>query len=241
MSSFKLDDDVEIGKDSLGGGGGFQRDSGVYEMLIAAAYMDVSAGGATSLNLVLKDAEGEMNFPLWTRSKDSKGNLIYYMAGKKKIALPGLKMAQALAQLTVGIPLDQFDDAVMKKFNIWDKEAGQKQPKDKLAVLQLIGQTAKFGILKCKADVNVKNDEGKYVPSGEYREENEIDQIFQVDTNLNLVELIAAETEGKFIDKWKEKWEGEIKDKTKKVKGAPKAAPTPPAGLNNSDVDIFDD
>lgn len=223
LSGLKVDADVEVGKDTLGGGG-YLRDSGVYKMKIDTAFMDVSKKGATALKLIFKDKAGTFKTDLWVLSNDAKGNKPYYERDGKKIIMMGMNVANAICQLTLGKDLGDLDTekAVIK---VWDSTAGKELPKEKQVVTALLDQEVQLGLIKQTVSINIKNDNGAYVPGPETREENEIDRVFGADNDLTMVELKAGETKGVFVDKWKEKWEGEVKDKTKKPQGG---VATPP-------------
>ena len=83
LKNLTTSSDIAPEKDSIGSSR--VKESGLYEVVISAAYLGKSEGGALSLNLVLKtEDDSEIKQTLWMTSGDKKGNKNYYLNAKKK-------------------------------------------------------------------------------------------------------------------------------------------------------------
>jgi len=217
-------DVVEETKDSIGGGGSFVLDSGVYAFRVKYAFLQKSKKGAAGLNLFLETIEGqEIRHTFWMTSGDNKGNKNFYIKkgkdGKEiKHYLPGFNNANALALLTVGEEIIALSDRVeVKNIELYDFDEGKAVPTDVDMVMPLLGKEFYAGVIKEIVDKRALNDDtGDYEPTGETREQNDIDKIFRAKDKLTKVEILAEATEPAFMAKWVEAWKGEVKDRTSK-------------------------
>lgn len=211
--------------DSLGGV--YVVDSGTYPVVIDIAYIDKSQGGATSLNLHFKGQSNEfIKQTLWIVSGNAKGNKTYYVDKKGgKQSLPGFNQANAICKLTLGKEIGSLDTET-KVINLYNFEAKKEIPTKVEMLTDLIGQELVIGLIKQVVDKNVKNDTGQYVPSGETREENELDKVFNKE-GLTITELRAGESEATFISKWSDKWKGQVKNKAKGATAGGSGGATP--------------
>jgi len=224
FSSLKTDADVKDDGDSLGMGS-YVVDSGLYQTSVDLVYASVSAGGALGMNCVFKTKDGrEVRQTFWVQSGDAKGNKNYWTdKDGVKHNLPGLNQANALCQLTVGKEAHELDDEE-KVINVWNNEAKAEVPTKVRVATELLGKQITLGLIKQTVDKNIKDNNGKYVPSGETRDENEVDKMFHPDSNLTVSEIKAGETEAKFIHAWKKKNDGITRNK---AKGATSGGATP--------------
>ena len=238
LDNLKTNKDVANESDVLGGSRTLE--SGVYLMEVEIAYIGKSAGGAMSLNLHLKTENNMVvQQTLWITSGDAKGNKNTYTdrTGKEQY-LPGFNQANALCLLTVGDELsDVVDKAEDKVINLYDYDAKKELPSKVAMLTALLGQKIKIGMIKQIVDRNVKNDAGAYVPSGETREENEIDKMFHESDDLTVAEIRAEATEAAFMESWSKKWTGIERNRatatatTGAKAGAPGAAGKPSTSL----------
>ena len=231
LAALTTDSTIEDEKDVVGGGSRV-RESGLYPMKVALAYLSKSAGGALSLNLTFKDDAGEVRQQFWMTSGTAKGGKNYYEKDGKRNYLPGFLHANALALLTVGKEISQLDTED-KVVNLYSYEAKAEVPTKVAMVMDLLDKEALVGLIKQTVDKNVKNDAGAYVPSGETREENEVDKVFRASDRMTTAEIRAEATEATFVNLWDQKWTGKVKDKSTKgaagVAGAPQGAAAPAA------------
>jgi hypothetical protein len=100
--------------------------------------------------------------------------------------------------------------------------------------MDLMNQEVIVGLFKQVVDKTKKNETtGAYEPTGETREENEIDKFFHASDRMTTAEIKAAANEAVFANTWESKWTGKTREKSKGasanagVSGAPKAASKP--------------
>ncbi len=224
-------------RDSVGGS--YIWESDTYPVTIDLAYGGISQGGALSVNIVYKDKTGrEITDTQWVQSGDTKDNKPTYTdkrSGEER-KLPGLQHTDAICQMVAGKNLDEMDTE-QKVAMIWDFGARAKVEQKVEMIMELIGAQVIVGVQKKVVDKNAKGDDGKYHPTGETRETNEVDKVFDGTTGRTLTEIRAEAAEAKFIHTWREKWSGNtINEATAAAgstakAGAPGAAPAPTKGL----------
>lgn len=240
LSNLATDDSIENEKDSLGSGSRV-RESGLYPMTIDLAYVTKSKSEALALNLVLKDGAGEIKQQLWMTSGKEKGCKNYYEKDGEKFYLPGFLQANALCLLTVGKEISVLDteDKVISLYNF---DAKSEVPTKVPMLTELLGKEILVGLIKQTVDKNVKDATGNYVPSGETRDENEVDKMFRASDRKTTAEIRAG-SEAEFADKWAEKWAGKTKDKSTKgaagTAGAPAKAGGQPGSGNKPTQSLF--
>lgn len=224
LANLTTDNTIEDERDYLGGSR--VRESGLHPFTVALAYLEKSKGGALALNLTLKDSSGEVRQQIWMTSGDAKGNKNYYEKDGEKSYLPGFIQANALALLTTGKEISQLDTED-KVVNVYNFDAKAEVPTKVAMVMDLLGKEILVGLIKQTVDKNVKDGAGNYVPSGETRDENEIDKLFRASDRKTTAEIRAQAETAVFADTWATKWTGQTKNKASKsagTAGAPKAA-----------------
>ena len=219
MSMFaNLTSDASIAneKDSVGGGSKIL-ESGIYNCTVAMAHGTQSAGGAMGLVLTLKTEAGqEVKQTLWMTSGTAKGCKNFY-EGKdgQKQYLPGFIAANSLCLLTVGKEISEVDTET-KVINLYSPEAKAEVPTKVEVLMDLLGKEITVGIIKQVVDKTKRNDAtGMYEPTGETREENEIDKLFRTRDGMTTAEIRAQADKAVFIDTWATKWTGVTKEKAK--------------------------
>lgn len=233
LKGLTTDTEIQNETDSVGGGGVLE--TGLYKSTITLPYLNKSKGGALGLNIHFKNEDGrEFRQTLWMASGDAKGNKNYYenKQGDRKY-LPGFLHADAICLLTMGKGVAEMDTE-MKVVNVYSPEAGAEVPTQVEVLTDLIGQEILVGLQKQISDKNIKNDQGIYVPSGETREENEIDKIFRATDGMTTAEIRAKAEEASFVATWKEKWEGKTRDRSTGAKGNAGQAGAPARAAANS-------
>lgn len=227
LANLATDDSIANEKDSVGGGGVLE--SGLYLAKVTLAYVTKSSGGATGLVLKAKTSDGrDINQTLWMTSGTAKGGKNYYEKDGVKSYLPGFIAANALTLLAVGKDIAELDTET-KVVNVYSFEAKAEVPTKVEMITDLLGKDIIIGLIKQTVDKNVKNDAGVYVPSGETRDENEIDKFFRAEDRLTTAEIRAAANEPVFYNTWADKWNGKVRNKAKGAgaagtAGAPKMA-----------------
>jgi hypothetical protein len=241
LASLSTDASIADEKDSVGSAGAL--DSGLYKAKVALAYITKSAGGAMGLVLNLKtDANREIRQTLWMTSGTAKGAKNYYedKNGDKQY-LPGFLHANSLALLTVGKEIAALDTET-KVVNVYSVEAKSEVPTKVEMLMDLIGQEVIVGLIKQTVDKTKKNDAGMYEPTGETRDENEIDKLFRAKDRMTTAEIRAQADTAGFIDTWDAKFSGTVKMKAKGAAGtagAPKAAGAPAAAAKKPTTSLF--
>lgn len=226
LSGFKTDESIANEQDSVGNGGAI--DTGIYGFKVAMAYVMTSKGGATGVVLHLKTVDNrEVRQTLWISSGDSKGNKNYYETkdGERRY-LPGFNLFQSLCLLTVGKDVHEMDTE-NKTINVYSPEAKKEVATEMPVLMDLLDQEVFAGVFKQTVDKTQKNEAGDYIPTGETRDENELDKFFRAEDKLTTAEIRAGVEEAVFYDTWSKKWTGVTRDKTSKDSGkagAPAAA-----------------
>lgn len=229
LKNLTTDDDIANERDSVGSSGPLE--SGLYASEITLAYATKSQGGATGLVLHAKTDTGrELRQTLWMTSGTAKGGTNFYIdkEGQKQY-LPGFNLVNSLALLTCGKGIAELDTET-KVVNAYSKEVKAEVPTKVEMVVDLLGKPILIGVIKQVVDKNVKNDAGAYVPSGETREENEIDKFFRARDRMTTTEIRAQAAEASFVDTWEAKWTGKDRNKAKGASGATGVAGAPKGG-----------
>lgn len=228
LSKLTTDAAIDTEKDSIGGGGTVE--SGVYKLKINTAYLKTSDGGALALVVDATTSDGrEIRQTLWMTSGTAKGGNNYYVdkSGNKQY-LPGFNMANSLALLTCGKEISQLDTE-KKVVNIWSSELKTDVPTTVDMLMDLVNKEVIAGIIKQTVDKTTKDNAGNYVPTGETRDENEIDKLFRASDSLTTAEIRGQVTEPTFINTWSTKWSGKTRVKVSKTPPGTGAKPTPGA------------
>ena len=242
LANLTSDESIANEKDSVGGGGGVL-ESNIYPAKVTLAYVTKSGGGALGLVISAKTAEGrDIKQTLWMTSGTEKGCKNYYEKDGQKNYLPGYLAANALALLTTGKEISGLETET-KVVNVYNSDAKAEVPTKVEMVMDLLGKEILIGLIKQTVN-KTKKDEvtGVYLPTGETRDENEIDKFFRASDRKTTAEIRAQVEEAKFADTWLEKWQGKVKDKSSKTAatgapGAPRAAA--PAAAKKPATSLF--
>ena len=233
LSNLTTDDTIANERDSVGSSGPLE--SGLYAVNVSLAYLNKSQGGALGLTLHLKTEAGrEVRQTLWMTSGTAKGCKNYYEDKQGiKHYLPGFIHANALALLTTGKEISALDTET-KVVNAYSPEAKAEVPTKVEMIMDLLGKDIIVGLIKQTVDKLKKNEAtGIYDPTGETRDENEIDKFFRAKDRMTTAEIRGQAETPVFIETWEQKWAGKTRDRTKGsapagAPGMPKAA-TPAA------------
>lgn len=229
LKNLTSDESIANERDSVGNGGPL--DSGLYNAKVKLAYLTKSSGGAQGLVLQLKTEEGrDIKETLYMTSGTEKGGMHYYEKDGVKNYLPGFLLVQSLSLLACGKEVSQLDTET-KVVNVYNYEAKAEVPTKVEMVMDLLDKDILVGVLKQKVDKNVKDANGKYVPSGEFREQNAIDKFFRASDKKTTAEIRAKAEEAVFFDTWNKKWAGQVQDRSKGVAGAGVAGAPKSAGV----------
>ncbi len=243
LQNLKSADSIAQEKDSVGSSGPV--DSGLYPSKIALAYLTKSQGGAVGLVLNAKSESGrEIRQTLWMTSGTAKGGTNTYKDKEGALQyLPGYLLGNSLALLTVGKEIGDLTTET-KVVNVYSPEAKAEVPTKVEMLVDLLNQDIIIGVIKQTVDKTQKNDAGVYVPTGETREENEIDKFFRSRDRMTTAEIRSQAAEASFIDTWNDKWEGKVRNKAKGAAaggtaGAPKVGGAGSASTKKPATSLF--
>jgi hypothetical protein len=217
MSLLKaLTTDESISNESDRVGGSYVLDSDAYPSKIESAYLNKADSQALGLVLVATTNQGKkISQTLWMTSGKDKGCKNYYedKQGQKQY-LPAFLHANALALLTLGKEISELETET-KVVKVYNKDAKAEVPTKVEMLVDLIGQEVIIGLLKQIVDKTTKTPAG-YVPTGETREQNEIDKIFRA-SDMKTTAEIRAQSDAEFYNKWVEKNRGTVVNKASKT------------------------
>lgn len=233
LANLTTDSSIADEKDYAGGGASIL-ESGLYKLKVIIAYLTKSDGGAIGLVLNLKTEAGQdVRQTLWMTSGTAKGCKNFYEKDGEKHYLPGFLMANSLCLLTVGKEISQLETE-QKVIPVWNSTAKAEVPTKVDMLMDLIGKEILAGILKQTVDKTKKNPAtGIYEPTGETRDENEIDKFFRERDRMTTAEIRAQAETASFVETWLKKNEGNTRNKAKGaaaagtagLPGRPAAAP----------------
>lgn len=209
-------------------------DSGLFDFKVTLAYVNKAASGALGLVLGLKASTGqELRQTLWMSSGTAKGGKNYYEKDGEKFYLPGYLLANSLCLLTVGKEIAELDTE-QKVIGVYNADAKAEVPTKVDMVMDLIGKDICAGVIKQVVDKSKKDASGAYQPTGETREENELDKFFRARDRMTTAEIRAEATTAAFAETWAAKWTGQVRNKATAAKnngtaGAPVRSPSTPA------------
>lgn len=208
MSMFKKlsTEGLESQKDSLGGG--FIRESGLYEATVKLAYAHEATSGAMGVTVFYELADGsELRDTQYVTSGRDKGGNNYYVKDGKQIPLPGFTIINDLCILTSEKPLSE-QDTRERTVSLYDFEAKREVPTSVQCIDAIEGEKVWIGLQKVVDNKTQKNDAtGKYEKINEKRELNEINKLFHFDTKVTVVEAMNG-ADSTFFDSWDKKYTG---------------------------------
>jgi len=169
------------------------------------------------MTLHLKNDTGDVfKTSLWLTGGDAKGNNNFYVdKNGDEQYLPGFVIADHICLLGAGEDLgDLVEDTVTRGIKVYDFDAKKEVTKEFDVIEELDGQRVKLGIFKQVVDKTVL--EGKvYVPTGETREQNEVNVVFSDEDDRTVMEMLAEEDEAGFMEEWNEAYKGKVFNKSK--------------------------
>lgn len=206
-------------------------ETGVYDFTIDMAYMDQSDSEATFVHFAFVTDDGNtFSENVYVTSGKSKGKKNTYTdkAGKEQY-LPGFLIGNAIHEMVTGEEIAKANTKE-KLVKAWNPEKGAEEPMKKHVLVDLLQQRVKIGLRQTRQFKQV-NQDGKYVDSDQIITINEIQKIFDADTD----QTMAEKREGKdaeFIDKWSATYAGKLYDKTGGAEGSGASTANPMAKKN---------
>lgn len=232
LSTLKSDASIANERDIVGGSR--LLDTGVYKLTVQHAYATKSAGGAIGMVVNLKtDAGQELRQTFWMTSGTAKGCKNYYedKNGEKQY-LPGFILANSLCLLTVGQEISSLDTE-QKVIPLYNVEAKSEVPTKVDMLMDLIGKEVLAAVVRQTVDKTKKNEStGMYEPTGETRDENEIEKFFRERDRMTTAEIRAQAETATFIDTWTTKNAGVTRNKAKGADASKGAAGLPTASAS---------
>lgn len=215
LKQFQQANDVQEDKDVLGGGG-FLVESGADTYNIDLAFVGKSADGASFMTLHLGKGKTNIRETIYFTTRTG---LTYFEKDGNKQNLPNFSLINSLTNVTLGKQLHELDTE-QKMVKLYNFEQKKEIPTVVEMVSELMGQSVTVGVLKSIVDKTAKDGNGKYVPTGETKEINEIDKFFRASDGLTSTEIKSGIKEAVFLPAWKEKNTGVTRNKAKGTKTA---------------------
>ena len=212
---------MEAPKDTLGGFSLFN--SGLYEAVIKLAYLGKSANSeAQSITFHFDIGGRDFRSTQWVTNK---ANQNYSEKDGVKKPMLGYVIADDICLLATGYALPQ-QTMEEKTVPLYDFDAKENRPQNVKVITSILEKKVILGIHNAEVDVTKKNEStGKYDPTGETKNENQIDKVFHADAKKTTAEFREGK-EAAFYDMWDAKWTGKINERAKhKGKGGQAGRP----------------
>lgn len=190
-------------------------ESGVYNCTIKNAYLTKAASGAAAVNFEFKTEDNrDYKETIYFTSGTAKGGKTYYEKDGTRYPLPGFSTFSSVSLLASGKEINQLATEELVH-NIWNSEVRAEVPTKAETLVDLIGQPITLGIVKQTVDKRALTAAGTYEPTGETRQENQINKVFRASDHMTTAEIAAQAAEAKYVKTWKEKFDGVTLDKAK--------------------------
>ncbi|AYA64339.1 hypothetical protein [Alteromonas sp. RKMC-009] len=229
-NALKTKKDINLDSDRVGGRRMLETDA--YPMKIKYAFLDAAKSGAISLNFQLESEAGSVTQTTYLTSGEEKGlsNTYTDKEGNEQY-LPGFILGNTMTLLSVGEEIGDLDTEE-KVINLYDFDAKKELPTKVQMLVDLLDKEIIAAVELQEVDKRVKNDQGKYVASGETRQQNEVVKFFRASDKMTVTEIQSEAEEATFIDVWTEKNKGQVINRAKGASGngATKGAPPKSGG-----------
>ena len=228
LSGIEIPADVVEATDSVGSGSMYDPvPSGIYEATVKHIYLKKSAKGALGMFMEFELDNGKTyRETVYLTSQKGLATYVDKKDGKTLHKLPGYITGDDISLLGSQIPVNK-QSPVDKIIKLYDFDLKKEVPTTVDMLDTLTGKKVTLGILLVEEPKQVKNAAGVYVnvTDGTTREKNEIDKVFHPKSGLTTAEIRSKITEPEFKDKWKARWEGQVK--VVKAKGSASASAAP--------------
>lgn len=207
-------DGLEEAQDRVGGG--FTRETDIYNMTITMAYAIESAGGAQGVVLTFKDdANKEYRETIYVTDKKGQNFFLNKDDKTKKVPLPGFTIVDDICVATTEKHL--FEQETEEKIvNVYDFDQKKELPKSVPVLVDLIDKPVSLAIQKILENKSEKQGD-KYVATAAERTINNIVKVFHTETRVTMVEARNGQPAA-FWDTWLERNKGQVYDK-REIKG----------------------
>lgn len=234
---------------SLTGGAKFMAESGAQKAKIAACYITTSTKGALIGNIHLNTEDGT-NLKMYKYMTDKEQSITSTHDGKTTYRA-GYTWFNNMCLLATGNPLFDEDLELMqdieeKFIDLYNFDQKAMVPtKVNMLMDTLCPKDEEFnivaGIIKQTVDKNVKNEafdpsqsysdtNQAWIPSGEVKDENQIEVWFHIDDNRTVIEVQNGVEDADYFPQWEDKNKG----KTRFLAKAAKKGATPTQGTDTA-------
>ena len=178
--------DEKVEEDFIGGGG--LLDTDIYTATVKAVYETESTKSkAVALNFILDIDGKEVRQQIWMTN--GKGGITYKAKDGSEKNLPGYNQVNSLFMLALGKEIGDTDVEEMT-LKLYDYDAKAEVPKQVDCYTDLHGVEIQVAIQRQTVDKTKKDDNtGKYEPTGETRDENEIIKFFPAAAQVTISEV----------------------------------------------------
>lgn len=215
LSNLSYSQDVKQAEDRVGASYSVP-ESGVYPATIKHAYLSTSKNGANAINFEFDLGNGQTHREAMYVTNRNGQN--FYEKNGEKHYLPAFIHADAISLFTTGSPLSEQTSSP-KIINLYNNEHKKEIPTEVPMLTAFLGKEVKLGIVKelsYKQEYNQTT--GQYENTTDTRETASVNYVFSPKDERTVNEVKAQKPDAEFITKWKEKWEGVVKDSTKNAK-----------------------
>jgi hypothetical protein len=197
-------------------------DSNVYPGKIAVAYFGKADSGAQNVTIKFEghDVNGkEVNVRQTIYISNKKGEFFYIdkNTGKQK-ALPGYTQMDAFFKAVTGKGIAN-QTTEEKVLNIYNRDAGKEIPTPTIVFMDTVDAPIAAGIVKISEEKTTRESNYKQ-GTGEFKDLNEFNKFFDVESGLTVVEKAAGESEPAYLATWKLRNLGKTIVKKAKVSGS---------------------
>jgi hypothetical protein len=248
LNSIQSDSSVKTeDKDVLGGRSLLP--TNIYVGKLDAVWLSASASGAIAVNISANiDGKNIRQTSYITNAKKED----FYIDKKtsEKKAMPSVMMFNALVKLVTGKNSYRELTTEKRTLSIWNPDQKKEVATAVDCFVELHGAEVGIAVEHQIVDKSEKGNGGKYFPTGETREQNEITKFFDAATMKTVTELLGN-ADASFAGKWLEKNKDKVIDKesaeSKKIretgKGAKAGLPASSGagGSPATDEDLFGD
>lgn len=227
----------KVEEDFLGGGGALDTD--IYTATIKTAYIGkASASEARSVNLLLDINGREVRQQIWVSNRNGDVTYKDKKTGQDK-NLPGFNQINSLCMLVCSKEMGAMDVEELT-VKLYDFDAKKELPQAVDCFSELHGEKIQVALQRQTVDKTVLDQNtGKYEPTGETRDQNEIIKFFPADklvTISDVAEFIRGlggnfddvldsgdiqkaidkmdESQSNYAEKWLERNKGQTYDKS---------------------------
>jgi len=199
-------------KDVLGGRSLFP--TNIYVGKLEAVWLSASASGAIAVN-ISANIEGKNIRQTSYITNAKKEDFYIDKKTSEKKAMPSVMMFNALVKLVTSKNSYRELTTEKRTLSLWDSTQQKEVPTAVDCFVELHNAEVGIAVEQQIVDKSEKGNGGKYFPTGETREQNEITKFFDAATKKTVTEMLGN-SEASFAGKWLEKNKDKVIDKESK-------------------------